>query len=135
VDKVYLENIINNFFVSLLNSYYVISNNVPQYYLKIDLNLVSYIENYINKNKDMVNPVVYIYYCIFMLSYSNEEIYYLKLLNLKSKYLHALDDDGKHRIFEALGNYCIERYQKEGIKYYREAFSIIKDEVIYNKER
>ncbi len=124
-----IENIINNFFVSLLNSYYVISNNVPQYYLKIDLNLVSYIENYINKNKDMVNPVVYIYYCIFMLSYSNEEIYYLKLLDLKSKYLHALDDDGKHRIFEALGNYCIERYQKEGIKYYREAFNIIKDEI------
>jgi hypothetical protein len=115
--------------ISLLNSYYELSSNVNQFQININLNLVNYIEDFINKNEKMINPVVFIYYYIFMLSYSKDEIYYLKLLDLKSKYLYALDEDGKHRIFEALGNYCIERYQHGGIKYYRVAFDIINDEI------
>ncbi len=124
-----IENIINDFLISLLNSYYELSSNVNQFQININLNLVNFIENFINENKETVNPVVYIYYCIFMLSYSKDEIYYLKLLDLKSKYLYALDEDGKHRIFEALGNYCIEKYQQGGLKYYSEAFYIFNDEI------
>lgn len=123
------ENIVNDFLISLLNSYYVISSSVSQYQLKIDLRLIKYVEEFMKINTDIINPVVYIYYYMFMLSYRNEETYYKSLLELKSKYLHVLDDDGKHRIFEALGNYCIDSYQRGGIRYYRDAFILIKDEI------
>lgn len=127
--KSIVENIFNSFFISILNSYYEITNNIPQSQTIIDLKLISYIEYYINSNKGTVNPVVYIYYCIFMLSYRREKIFYQELHSLKNKYLYALDNHGRHRIFEALGNYCVYKYQQGEVKYYREAFNITNDEI------
>jgi hypothetical protein len=124
-----IENIINNFLISLLNSYYEISNDLAEFRVNIDLNLVNYIEDFIKANEEMVDPVVIIYYHMFMLAHKENDLHYFELLELKQKYLQILDDDGKHRIFEALGNYCISRYQSGGIKYYREAFNIINDEI------
>lgn len=124
-----IENIVNHFLISLLNSYYVISSNVSQYQLNIDLRLIKYIEEFMKINSDIINPVVHIYYNLFMLSYLKEETYYKNLQELKGKYLHVLDDDGRHRIFESLGNYCIDSYQRGGIKYYKDAFILIKDEI------
>jgi len=64
-----------------------------------------------------------------MLEYTNSEMHYIKLLEFKKKNLGNLDDDAKHRIYEALGNYCIGKYLHGGIKYYSEAFDIINDEI------
>jgi hypothetical protein len=125
-----IENIINNFLISLLDSYYEITNDAVDYWMNIDLNLLSFIEDYINQHKDIVNPAVLIYYYMFMVSYRKEQLYYNRLLELKKKYLHILDEHGKHRIFETLGNYCIIHYQQGGIKYYKEAFNLINDEII-----
>jgi hypothetical protein len=127
-NKIY-DNIINNFLISLLDFYYEIINDAADFGVKIDLDLLSFIENFMKKNKNTAEPFVLIYYYIFMLTYRKEQLYYNKLLDLKNENLHILDDHGKHRIFEALGNYCIIRYQQEGIKYYTEAFNLINDEI------
>ena len=124
-----IENILSNFLISLLDSYYEITSDATEFRLNIDLYLVSFIDDYVNQNKNIINPVVIIYYNIFMLSYRKEQSYYIKLLELKREYLHILDDHGKHRIFEALGNYCINRYQQGDINYYKDAFRLINDEI------
>lgn len=127
-----IENIINGFLLSLLDIYFVMSSDIKFFGVNFNLNLVSYIEDLMGKNKDIINPVVLIYYHIFMLSHRQEEAHYLKLLELKKKYLHILDNRGKQRIYETLVNYCnscIDNYPREGIKYYREAFDIINDEI------
>jgi len=126
-----IENIINNFLISLLDSYYEIINDAADYGVNIDLNFISFINDYINQKKDIINPVVLIYYYIFMVSYQKEPLHYNRLLELKNEYLHILDDHGKHRIFETLGNYCIIRYQQGGIKYYNDAFILINEEIKY----
>jgi len=123
------ENAINFFLISLLDSYYEITSDAADFGVNIDLNLLSFINDYMNLNKDIVSPAVLIYYYIFMVSYSKEKLYYDKLLELKNEYLQILDENGKHRIFEALGNYCILRYQQGSINYYNEAFNIINDEI------
>lgn len=124
-----IENIINGFLISLLDIYYELSNDAIMFGVNIDLGFLIYIEDLIINKSAMIDPAVHIYYNIFMLTHRKEEIYYLKLLDLKNTYLHSLDDSGKHRIFEALGNHCINNYQLGGIKYYREAFNLINDEI------
>lgn len=126
-----IENITHVFLISLLDTYYEITNDAAEYRVNIDLKFMSFIDQFMEQKTNTINPVVHISYRIFMLSYLNEEENYLKLLELKNKYLYTLDDDGKHRIFEALGNYCINQYHKFGIKYYKEAFILINDEIKY----
>lgn len=126
-----IENIINNFLISLLDSYYTISSDIDFFAVKFDLNLTGYIEDIILKNKEIINPAVLIYYHFFMLSRGEGDTHYSELLELKKKYLHLLDDNGKHRIYETLLNYCIVNYQLEGVKYYVQAFDIINDEIKY----
>ena len=134
-----VENIINNFLISMLDSYYEIISDASEFKVNIDLSLISFIDDYMAQNKNDVNPVVLIYYYIFMVSYRNEQSYYTKLIQLKNDCLQLLDELGKHRIFESLGNYCITNYQKGDIKYYKEAFILINDEIklgvrFYRKE-
>jgi hypothetical protein len=81
------------------------------------------------QNKDTVDPIVLIYYYVFMLSYRKEHLHYIKLLELKRDHLQLLDDHGKHRIFEALGNYCINNYQLGNIGFYNDAFNLINEEI------
>jgi hypothetical protein len=124
-----IENIINNFLISLLNIYYELTTDADEFNVKIDLKLVKFIEDFIKQNNDIINAVVMIYYHMFMLVYTKSEMHYSKLLEFKEKHLCNLDDLGRHRIFEALGNYCIMQYQQGGINYYKEAFNLINDEI------
>ncbi len=124
-----IENIINSFLLSLLDTYYTISNDIDFFGIKFELDLVTYIEDLIETNMAIISPVVLINYHFFMLSHTKKDDHYLKLLELKEKYVHILDDLGKHRIYETLGNYCIDNYQLRGIKYYREAFNLFNDEI------
>jgi hypothetical protein len=126
-----IENIINSFLLSLLDTYYELSNDAEMFSKKIDLELLNYVTELMMKYDSIIDPVVHIYYNILMLSLRNEEIYYSKLIDLKREYMNKLDDNGKHRIFEALGNYCIKQYQQGQISYYREAFNIFNDEIIH----
>ena len=124
-----IDNIINNFLISILDFYYEIINDASDFGINIDLNLVSFIDDYINQNKNNLNPIVLIYYYIFIVSYRNEPSHYNTLYELKNKHIQILDDDAKHRIFEALGNYCIKSYHQGGIKHYKDAFILIDDEI------
>jgi hypothetical protein len=124
-----IENIINGFLLSLLDTYYELSNDVEMFSVNIDLGLLNVAEELILRQESVIDPAVHIYYNILMLSLRNEEIHYLRLLELKRKYLNKLDDNGKHRIFEALGNYCIKKYQQGQLSYYSEAFNIFNDEI------
>lgn len=124
-----IENIINGFLLSLLDAYYELSNDAIMFSVNIDLGLLNFAEELMLKQKSGIDPVVRIYYNILMLTLHKEEHHYLNLLELKSKYLKRLDDSGKHRTFEALGNYCIIQYQQGQFSYYRNAFNIFIDEI------
>lgn len=127
-DKI-IENIVNSFLISILDAYYEILNDSNDFKINIELNFVSFIEKIIKQNSETANPVVRIFYYIFILVYRMEEADYTELLRLKDNYLHILDDQGKHRIYEALGNYCIIRHQQGGVGFYKDAFELIKDEI------
>jgi hypothetical protein len=113
----------------MLRLYNIILSDKNEYNLDFELNLIDDIRTLIDKNSALIDPVAAIHYNMFMLAYKNDLSYYSALTQLKNEYLHRLDRNDKHLIFEKLDNFCVARISAGETAYYRELFNLGSDEM------
>ncbi len=120
---------INGFLIAILRSYYIFLSDQGEYDINFNFEFMN-IADIIEKNNNLIEPSVLIFYNIFMLRYKNDHTYYDNLLELKNKYINMLDSEIKEYIYESMDNYCVQKIAEGNLSFYDTLFSLSNDEII-----
>lgn len=98
---------------------------------KLSLSLFDEIDNYLSKNKEKYENIIYIkfYYNCFKLLQTEEEKYYFELKDILEKDLNKLLPKNKSGLFSVMGNYCYLRVMHGDLNYIKEQFFIYKTNI------
>lgn len=121
-----LDDFVEYFLIAMLIQYHRLITYSHMYNIKYDLKFFNEIMDFLNLRDYKEVTLVSLYHTLVMLTSTEEEKYFVELLNFWEKFEDKLNDLQQHIIYVTLYNHCINRKHKGETKYHELQFEITK---------
>ncbi|NOS84668.1 MAG: hypothetical protein HOP31_05965 [Ignavibacteria bacterium] len=121
-----LDDFVEYFLIVLLMKYHRLRTMSKMYNAKYDFKLYKEVIEFLSKHDYKGSTLVSLYHNLAMLSSTEEEKYFIALMEFWDRSEDKLNDLMQHIIYVALYNHCINRKQKGEAEYHKLQFSITK---------